>query len=433
MKFCRSLVKAAVLGTVLWGQSSFAISDEMDALVRMETRSNAVATRSNAFVRMQHYEIPLELVEKDIAQRANKAFVDSMIFERDGQKYVRWVINPEDTKWHVEVANFLIQNGITPIKKTHFVGYMTASRSYIVVDPKSGAEFSIKMSTNNTGGNWKDKQQTWDDAKQIRMMTDFVNDQVSKQPKLRNIVLLDEPMAFGIKALDQAMVIRSYENLKKSGNRYVPGFSAVHNKLGPQLAKANGANPLETAAYWEENYNKPLARALAEFAVLTGMTYDSPHSQNFLVELDSKNKPTGRIVLRDFGDTYLAKPYFEAVGRTDILTAWEQSNIKTYYPASVGIMHGNKAPAWLDTTTNYYSKKSYDQWGREFYMEFDRELKRQTGLNLTATDPKVRRSGNYFQKAYVLDDGPGKVFLELVKNGEQRDELIGRRCAKLFE
>lgn len=403
-------------------------------MVRMETHSNAVASRDSEFTRMEHYEIPLELVEKDIAARANKAFVDSMIFERDGKKYVRWVINPEDTKWHVEVANFLISKGITPIKKTHFVGYMTASRSYIVVDPNSGAEFSIKMSTDHTGGNWKDKQQTWDDAKQIRMMTDFVADQVAKQPALRNAILLDEPMAFGIKELDQGIVIRSYENLKNSGKRYAPGFSVVHTKMGQQLATASGYATMATAQFWEENYNKPLARALAEFAALTGMVYDSPHSQNFLVELDNKNRPTGKIVLRDFGDTYLSKEYFEAAGRTDILTAWEQSNIKsTYTPMAVGILHGNTPPTWLDAKTNYFSKKSYDQWGREFFTEFEKEFTKQTGVKLTPyNDTGVRRNGNYFQNPYKTTDQAGLELLELVKTGEQRNELIGRRCSNLF-
>ncbi|HRP08704.1 MAG TPA: 3'-5' exonuclease, partial [Gemmatimonadales bacterium] len=63
----------------------------------------------------------------------------------------------------------------------------------------------------------------------------------------------------------------------------------------------------DPAAFWNEHYNKPLARAIAEFAAITGMSYDSPHSQNFLVELDAGNRPTGRIVLRDFGDATLVR------------------------------------------------------------------------------------------------------------------------------
>lgn len=433
MKICRHLVGFAVIGTALFGQSAYSISKEMHAMVRMETHSNAVATRDSNYVIMQHYEIPLELIEKDIAERANKAFIDAMIFERGGKKYVRWVINPEDTKWHVEVANFMIANGITPIKKSYFYGYMTASRSYIVVEPKTGTEFSIKMSTNNTGGNWKDKQQTWDDAKQIRMMTDFVNDQVQKQPALRNIVLLDEPMAFGIKNLDQAMVIRSYENLKNSGKRYVPGFSAMFDRTGRELAKANGVPAVQTAKFWEENYNKPLARALAEFAALTGMVYDSPHSQNFMIELDAKSRPTGKIVLRDFGDTYLSQEFFQAAGRTDILHAWDESNVKDkYIPMTVGILHGNRPPAWIDLDLNYNSKRSYDQWGREFYKEWDKEFLKQTGVRLTPAYEQPKRSGAYIQNPYWTNNMAGQEFMELVSKDQQRDELIGRRCSNLF-
>ncbi|MFS4461139.1 hypothetical protein [Bdellovibrio sp. HCB2-146] len=430
MRMWNGLVKSVVISTTLWSQLAWSISKEMEALVRMEVHSNAVATRSNQFTRIEHFEIPLELVEKDIAERANKGFIDSMIFERDGKKYVRWVINPEDTKWYKEVEKFLLQNNIQPVRKTHFVGYMTASRSYIVVDPKTGAEFSIKMSTDRTGGNWRDKQQTWDDAKQIRMMTDFVDQQVKTQPKLKNIILLDEPMAFGIKSIDQAMVIRSYEALKGTGKRYVPGFSIMHENFGKKLALANGNT--DVAAYWERNYNRPLARALAEFFALSGMTYDSPHSQNFLVELDSKNKPTGKIVLRDFGDTYLNKEFFQAVGRNDILTAWEQSNIKQgYIPAAVGILHGNKAPSWMEMNATYDipTKDSYNQWGKEFFFEFGQEIEKQTGVKLTASAP--RRSGNYVQSALSTADGPGFAFLNLVKNGQQRDHVAGL-CANLF-
>lgn len=429
MKTLKTFVGSVVIGSLFWSQISLAISKEMHALVRMETHSNAVAQRESEFTRMEHYEIPLDLVEKDLALRSNPEFVKAMIFERDGTKYVRWLINPEDTKWHLEVEKFLLSHGIKPERKTHFVGYMTASRSYIAVDPKTGAEFSIKMSTDRTGGAWRDKQQTWDDAQQIRMMTDFVNEQLKKQPALEHIVLLDEPMAFGIKSIDQAMVVRSYEELTKSGKRYVPGFSIVHEKFGRELAKANGSS--DPAAYWNENYNKPLARALAEFTALTGMTYDSPHSQNFLVELDEKNKPTGKIVLRDFGDTYLTEDFFKAVKRTDISKGWEQSNLKKgVIPMGVGILHGNTPPSWIDTRNNTQLVNSYDQWGREFYAEYEKEFKRQTGVTLKAASVEPKRGGMYMQKLYDVTDAEGKRFLELAAKGAQRDQLVIRSCGR---
>lgn len=429
MSFLKAAKMVFLYSSLLSSSVAWAISKEMHALVRMETHSNAVATRESEFVRLEHYEIPLKLLEADVALRSNPGFVNSLIFEKNGEKYVRWVINPEDTKWHKEVESFLQSHGIKPEKKTHFVGYMTASRSYIAVDPKSGAEFSVKVSTDRTGGNWRDKKQTWDDGKQIRLMTDFVNDQLRKQPQLENIVLLDEPMAFGIKSIDQAMIIRSYEDLKASGKRYVPGFSIMHEELGREIAKANGSS--DPAAFWNEHYNKPLARAIAEFFALTGMTYDSPHSQNFLVELDAKNRPTGKIVLRDFGDTYIAEEFFKAVNRTDISTAWEKDNVlQKRISVAVGILHGNQAPSWMDVTHDTKAANSYDQWGRDFFNEFDKEFKRQTGIELTGNSPAPSRNGMYIMRSYRMDDANAKKFLELSSQNRQRSQLLIRSCGR---
>ncbi|WP_413290319.1 hypothetical protein [Bdellovibrio sp. HCB337] len=419
------------LALIISAQISWAISKEMQDLVTLETNANAAATRSNQMVQMEHYEIPLALLEADVALRANPEFMNALVFEKDGKKYVRWIINPEDTKWHKEVEKFLEKNNIKPVKKKYFEGYMTASRSYIVVDPKSGAEFSFKGSTDKTGGAWKDKQQTWDDGQQIRLMTDFVNQQLKNQPKLENSILLDEAIAIGIKELDQAMIIRSYEGLTKSGKRYVPGFSIMHDKVGKALAAANGSN--DPAAFWNEHYNKPLARALAEFMALTGMTYDSPHSQNFLVELDAKNRPTGKIVLRDYGDTYLSTEFFTAAKRTDILKKWEQDNIKVgEMKVAVGILHGNKAPTWMEMQKDTTKNSSYDQWGRDFFAEFEKEFARQTGVNLGALQDKPERAGNYIRQYYSTTDAAGKQWTNLTKKGAQRNHLLIMSCERVL-
>lgn len=428
MKFNRALSFALISNMVL-ASFSHAISKELQQLVTLETKANAVTTRSDQAVSVYHYDIPVSLIQADIAERAPEKFVDSLIHEENGVKYLRWIINPEDTKWWQEIANFLKDNGITPIKKVYYKGYMTASRSYIIVDPVTNAEFSFKGSTDKTGGRWRDKHQDWDDGKQIRMMTDFVNDQLKTQPKLENIILLDEPVAFGIETrnakgevvIDQGMIIRSYDTLTNSGKTYVPGFSIVHEQKGRELAKLNGSN--DPASYWNEHYNKPLARALAEFFALTGMTYDSPHSQNFLVELDEKSRPTGKIVLRDYGDTYLTQEFFDKVGRTDITQAWEQSNlIRGATSVGVGILHGNTAPSWLPETV-------YNQWGVDFFKEFEKEFHRETGVQLVNNSKPAAR-GMYRNKGYSLALPAGQKFLKLVEQGKQRNYML--RCERIF-
>lgn len=420
---------SAFVLTFLLALQAFGISDEMEKLVRWETRSNGVSVRDDRKWAMEHYEIPLRLVEKDVARRIDPSIVNALIFEKNGEKYIRWVVNPEDTKWHLEVEKFLKKNGVEPRRYRHFEAYQTASRSYIVVDPDTKAEFSLKVSTDKTGGNWLDKKQTYEDAWQIRMVTDYIHDMIKKTGGLTNAVLADEPAIFGLKAIDQGMVVREYGRLSNSGLRYIPGFSVMHEETGREIARQNGSN--DPAAFWNEHYNKPLARAIAEFAAITGMSYDSPHSQNFLVELDAGNRPTGRIVLRDFGDTYLTKDVFEAAGRGDIPPRWEQPNVlRGSMSIAVGLLHGNKAPSWMDVTPNSTRPNSYDQWGRDFFAEFQKEFRRQTGVTLTVS-PTPGRSGMYFSEDVSVTDEAGKKFLELVRQGRQRQHLMGR-CENIF-
>lgn len=441
MKVFKTFVGSAVVASMLWSQLALAITDEMRDLVLYETKANAVATRSNEKKVIHHYEIPLKILESDLKIDANAGYVKALTFERDGEKYVRWVLNPEDTRWEKAVRVFLLRNGIEPVKKAYFEGYMTASRSYILVDPVTGAEFSLKTSTNRTGGYWADKKQTWDDASQIRKISDYVIERLKSQPPLQHSIVLDEPIAFGIKRFDMGMIVRSYEELPGTGKRYVPGFSIMHEKLGRELAKANGSS--DPATYWNENYNKPLARALAEFFVATGIRYDSPHSQNFLVELDERNKPTGKIVLRDFGDSYLYEKFFKAIKRTDIIDIWEKGNImRGDMGMTVGILHGNKPPSWIDYRNDKSSADSYDKWGRDFFAEFEAEVKRQTGVDIPARtvidrsiyeDPetKVKHKMGYFTRDYSLlsaDNG----FLKMVSKDQQREVGAARLCGRVF-
>lgn len=406
-----------------------AVSPEMKSLVDFETRANAASFRSNEKIAIEHFEIPLRLIRSDIAKRIDRKILSSLVFEKNGEKYIRWIINPEDTQWHLQVRDFLTQSGLDAEKYRHFEGYQTASRSYIIVDPQTKAEFSVKVSTNLTGGSWKDKKQTYEDAWQIRMVTDYVYDMIKRSGKLKNIVLLDEPAIFGLEHLDQGMVIRDYGSLSYSGKKYVPGFSIMHSKLGRDLAKLNGSD--DPAAFWNDHYNKPLARAIAEFVALTGMTYDSPHSQNFLVELDTENRPTGRIVFRDFGDTYLTREFFKEANRLDVVERWEKDNILgSRFHIAVGILHGNNPPDWLPTFLPPNYKNSYARWAVDFHKEFNKEFEKQTGVRLTGP-PRLQRDQMYYMGDFSLTDQSGLNFLSLVKKNSQRIHLK-RSCDYLF-
>ena len=374
-----SLKKMFFFGVVLLSVVTSAQTAPVRTLIDMETKANGAGIRSNEAVAMSHYEIPLRLLTEQVETGLSPKEYESLVFEKNGEKYVRWIVNPEDTKWFKDVETFMKKNGIDPVRKTYFKGYQTASRSYIAIDPVNGAQFSIKTSTNQTGGAWKDKKQDYHDGFDIMLISDLILRAKTSQ-KFENFDVLQEPLVFGIQEIDQSIVLRDLGALSTSEEfLYVPGFSVLHDKVGKEIALKNGSN--DPYKFWEENYIKPMARSAAELIARTGVWFDSPHSQNFLVEMDKNMKPTGKIILRDLGDVYINEPILKAMGEAELLHKFStKDNILTKLTASFGPLHGNKAPSWV-------SEAQYQKWGRSYAKTFSAEFEKRTAIkNMSYSD-----------------------------------------------
>jgi hypothetical protein len=399
--------------------NSFAISPEVQKYLYYETKGNAAAKRDTKKIMIKHLEIPLKVMETDFSVRFLEEIKSSLIFEKNGEKYVRWIINPEDTKWKNELIQFLKGKKLSTKEFEYFEAYQTASRSYVIHDPNTKATFSLKVSTNVTGGSWRDKKQTMADSFETRTATDYIQ-KIHKNTPFENFKMLDEPAAFGIKEIDQGMMVRSLHELPKGDFIYLPGFSAVHEKIGKEIAKTNGAT--DVAKFWNEHYNKPLARSLAELAAKAGVSYDSPHSQNFLIELDRNLRPTGKLILKDMGDIYLNEKMVKAFGGEKLINAFPDENkFASTIKAKVGILHGNTVPSWL-------TDKQYVQWGDDFYKEYDKELTKITGTSISELPKKWERQffpqNMYFNKEIETDsDGWKKYIAKMARSlraGEQK-------------
>lgn len=365
-------------------------------LAQWETEANEISKRSSALIKFKNFEIPEELIKSDVSATTPKEIQNAFYFEKDGKKFVRWLIQPEDTKWYKEVEQFITtKTGTKPVAQEHFNGYLTASRSVLVVDPDTGYSFSLKASTNQTGGAWKDKKQEWKDGLDIRAVSDYVA-RLEKTLKLKNAVILQEPMAFGIEELDQSNVIRLVGEVATCDKYYLPGFSALHNKVGKELA--GGKDPVE---FWNENYVQPLGKALAEFAGIWGLSFDSPHSQNFLIELDKQKKPTGRVVLRDLGDVFFLKEQSELFGAQNVASrlAAAENLLSGRLSISVGLLHGNVPPSWV-------RREQYrNVWGPAFFQAFESEYEGLTGFNVSKIGSSMSASSDfsYINKTYTVD------------------------------
>lgn len=375
-----------------------ALTDSAQKLVRFETKANAVSTRDDAPTEMPHYEIPLSMLELDFADRFSPDIVKHLIFEKNGVKMVRWILNPEDTVWHLKVQEHFEKRGLHLQKQYYFTGFQTASRSYIVEDPAKTIQFSVKSSTNVTGGYWANKQQPISEAVDSRMNADFLARIQSVEP-FKHIIIMDEPAIMKLAEVDQAVVIRDLADLNKPGSKsiFIPGFSVLHEETGRKIALKNGST--DPAAYWTENYIRPVARALGELAARTGMQFDSPHSQNFLVEFDQNLKPTGRIVLRDLADLYIYRSILTALhpeSKVYLKNFKQQENILKVIAAGFGPLHGNSFPSWV-------SDGLYSKWNTMFFSEFETTFSKMTGL--ATSDYKTTegsRANAYFGNQYTV-------------------------------
>lgn len=402
------------------------ISNNTQQLVTWETKANAVSARSDEIIRVEHYEIPLRLLEQDFDANLDTNIKNSLFFTKNGETYVRWLINPEDSKWHLEVKAFLEKHKIDSTPKKFFDGYLTASRSMIIVNPTNGATFSLKVSTDKTGGKWTDKKQTWVDAKQVRNMNRYVKETLPKV-ETETLVIMDEPLAMGIKDLDHGMIMRSLNDLPDDEHFYLPAFSALHEGEGARIAKLNGAT--DPSRFWEKHLVEPVAKAMAEYFAATGSWYDSPHAQNFLVELDREMKPTGRIVLRDLGDTYILEDFVKNTKFGWITKDWDPNNVQVKkITTGIGFLHGNSAPNWL-------SGMEFKEYQWSFYRIFEKRFSELTGIpynELLQTESK-EALWSYSRKTYQTTSDAWKKFIQYANClGGEIKTLAGEKCPDLY-
>ena len=371
-----------------------AAPSNVEQWIEWETHGNAVSSRPSESFWLDHYEIPLRLLNWSFSEKLDPHIRQALLFEKDGETYVRWIIHPEDTKWFKVLRVFLRDNDLSVNVHHTLRGHYTASRSLVVENPEdNGFIFSLKTSTDSTGGAMlQDKKLTLDETLQTQKASDYIFDTIPRVP-LRHLEFFEEPAAVGIKGEDQAFIVRSLALFSQGNRFYLPGFSALNDAVGVDIAKLNGSDNPE--AFWREHYNRNLARALAEFAAYFGLAPDSPHSQNFLVELDAKMKPTGRIVIRDLGDSYALIDWFNAIEHLDFIHKWDPTFVsRGELKIEMGVQQGTPYPKWM-------SDEIYDQWGVDFFEAFEAKFSELTQIPMSELRPtQLQRNEAYFGKRY---------------------------------
>lgn len=398
-------------------------------LQSFETEYNEAAQRSRQVVDVPHFEIPLKLIDIQSSLRFSKEMRDQLVFQKNGQTYVRWLINPEDTVWFQEVQDyFLKEHQIKLEKKYLFKAQQTASRTYHVLNGKGKFLFAFKASTNKTGGRWTNKRQSMVEATDARFVADYV-DYLQKVAPFEKVVILDEPAAFQIPKLNMAVIIRDLAPIseRNSQNIYLPAFSALHSELGLQIAEKNGAT--DPNEFWRKHFVEAAATAVGEFAARTGLLPSNPHSQNFLIELNERLQPTGRLVLRDLADFFIYDPMVSALhpaGEKYQKYISQKFSIVSRLSAGLLPFSGTPFPRWL-------KRETMNEWQKSFFNQFEESFLKTSGLAKDALHTIDRHQDNtIFMGNYEVlhNDSTQKSFWKNLRQFRHPRAIL--RCERIF-
>ena len=355
--------------------------------------------------KMAHFDIPMKLVESQVDENWDIDLKKSLIVEKDGEKYLRWPVNPEDDHYFKVIREYLAKNGVSTEPQYLFRGYLTSSKSMVIYNPENSSIFSLKVSMRFSDDRPFHSDRLLDRLRlQMARAVDEVVRRLDENIKFKHVVPLREPAGFLLDEINQGMMIRTLRPILDSNQYMLPAFSALHEKVGVEIAKLNGSdNPVE---FWKEHLVKPLAEASAEFQAFTGLNYSSAHSQQYGILLDKDLKPTGKIVFRDLGDMEIFKPFYEKIGLFEWMkNIWPRKlpfadepippefqytkpskilpvmflnkKLKTYF----ALFHGISPPKWLIADVKKgYLRVGLQDWIDSYFQTYDRTFSAITGI-----------------------------------------------------
>lgn len=317
--------------------------------LEVKVNTGASSERTDQPIRLEHVEIPMALLKDSFGLGLRQEILDSLVIEINGEKFVRWIFNPEDTKYKAEVLKELEKlTGKAPETKSHYIGYLTASRSLVIQDSVTGAIFSLKTSTNKTGGNWNDKKMTGVAAAISREYSDLIQRNQGIDHN-KHFVALPEPLAFTFAEADQAFTVRDYPIFSNSQLRIIPFFAALHPNFGKEFAEKKGVDP---TTYWTDHLTTTWGRAMAEGLAHYGFYPNSAHSQDFTMEFNEQREPTGRIYVRDIMDSDGERMILEARKASEVLDIYKTTTKITAWTGKVYMkaipFNGTNPPEWLN-------------------------------------------------------------------------------------
>ena len=176
----------------------------------------------------------------------------------------------------------------------------TSSRTLVVWDgSETTRPFAVKLATDHphTDVCQPEKTKLREEVREALLFAEHVREVDARLGRDAELVLLVESVGISVPGSETGLLVRDLAPLC-DGSFYLPAFSIPF--VGAALAAAAGES---FAGFWGAGYAEPVGRAKAKLLARYGLQYQTPNPQNILVQLDTRLRPTGTIVLRDLADT----------------------------------------------------------------------------------------------------------------------------------
>jgi len=327
------LVTLSFTSTVYGGSPA----EPIDQFTKWDTQHNRDYPREPKTSVMEHLLIPLDHpnlysvdtnaawrtsdkgpngVVLDFASYLPKHIRDLLVIERDGKRFLRFFISPGDTKYHLDVENYLNSIEVPFERESLLMAQRSASRSMIVTDPDSGKSFSLKVATNERIGFHTNDPVPMYWAHLNRRVSDYY---YAMREHFKYLDIAWEAATVGFPAIDLGYQIRLME-APSEGKEYHGSLFVLQDKT--EVKRLAGLAGMDEDAFMRKIVYAQ-GRAYVEMSAILGFFMTSAHEQNARFVLDSHFRPLDRAVILDLTDGRFISPIVVANGAQDLLKEWE--------------------------------------------------------------------------------------------------------------
>ncbi len=304
------------------------------------------------------------------------------LFLRDTK--VLWPKHPYNT---VESTPFFKAPELTEKMKA----YHTASRS--MVTEIGGKVYGIKMPTNHPFGPSRLEQMNKafpKDSMQSSMRRTEIIEKVDQKIGLDpDLILLKDVLTVSETHSGHGYSIRDLTPLS-DGHYYFPAHQIPI--LGAEIARKNGQTISE---FFKTFWAAALGKVQAKMLVRYGIEFNPINPQNFLIQLDSEFKPTGRLACRDLGDSFQVESVTTSIGMKQEITREKELGLKTFAKAAPGTKSETLTWGFNLAGKEMILPVTREAWYSAHDAAFLAELERLTGITVP------RGSGVYAIDLYL--------------------------------